>query len=245
MLTQSQLDDYERDGFLLLRGLIPSLQVAVLRNEIARLAATPPPGMSLSYEPPSPELAPSFASEAPLRKVRNIGRFSEVIFAFCTSSQVAILAKDILRSAVGFLGDQALFKPAVAGTAKPLHQDCAYFRISPPEAVITIWCSLNEADESNGCMHYIPGSHKAGIAGHMHLPGTPHLVASSLTDRLVAVPTREGDCLVHNSLTLHMTPPNSSQRPRLALLAHYVRLNATIPPRSADAPPIVPLPHQV
>ena len=242
MLTGLQIEDYERDGFLKIRELISSTTVATLREEIARVTASPPPELVMSHEPTSSPSGSASSSKSPLRKVRNIAPHSEPIFNFCTSPPMIRVAEDILGSAIGFYGDQVLFKTAVTGSAKPLHQDIAYFRTKPPEAVITFWCSLNKADESNGCMHYIPGSHKNGIADHTKLQDTPHLVADSHTNGLVAVPTLKGDCIIHSSLTLHMTPPNLSDRPRMAFLAHYVRLDAEFPPRSSHATPIVPIP---
>jgi hypothetical protein len=239
LLTEAQLADYERDGFLRLKALLSPEIVLALRSEIAHVTAHPPAGLLLSHEAGG-KTDPSAGPE-PLRKVRNIGRFSKMIFSICTSGPLTLAAKDILGAPVGFYGDQVLFKPAIEGSAKPLHQDSAYFRIKPPESVITFWCSLNDADVSNGCMHYIPGSQRQGVARHQQLRDSPHLVAEPAIGTLVAVPTREGDCLVHNSVTFHMTPPNTSIRPRLALLVHYVRLDAEFPPRSAQATPIVPL----
>jgi phytanoyl-CoA hydroxylase len=238
LLTLDQLGYYERDGFLKVEKLISGAKVHELRTEIHRLAHNPPSGLILDYEA---AFSTEPESQRLVRKIRNVGRHSSLVLNFCTSAPMTIVARDILGGPIGFYGDQALFKAAVGGSAKPLHQDAAYFRINPPTAVVTFWCSLDVADESNGCMHYIPGSHKQGIVDHSLIANTPHLVAGPQNGKLVAVPTSEGDCLVHNSVTFHMTPPNTSPRPRLALLAHYVRLDASFPPRSPNAVPIIRL----
>ncbi len=239
MLTDAQTKEFSESGFLRIRSFIPPDTVAALRAEIERLKNVPPSALTPSYEP---LLAPTGVAQDPeLRKLRNIAKFSPLVSTFATSASLRSLANSLIGSPIGFYGDQVLFKPARIGSAKPLHQDLAYFRIEPPSAVITVWCALDDADETNGCMHYVPRSHKRGLAAHSQWEGTPHLVVCDDASSLVSVPTSAGDCIVHHSLTLHMTPPNTSPRARWALLLHYVNLRANFPPRSPQAVPIVEL----
>lgn len=240
LITKRQLRDYRTDGFVRFQSLVSKQTVTNLRCEILHITAAPPPDLAVSYEPTLDQASQS-TQPLRLRKIRNIGRFSKLIMSFCTSSRITMLARDLLGGPIGFYGDQVLFKPAACGSAKPLHQDAAYLRVQPSEGVITCWCALDNADELNGCMHYIPGSHKHGLVSHTHLSATPHLVAGRFDDIPVAVPAMAGDCIVHNSLTLHMTPPNRSERPRWALIVHYVRLDAQFPSRSRQAVPVVPV----
>jgi hypothetical protein len=240
MLTDKQINDYTTNGFIHITALFSPKVVAELRMEIKRLIKNHPQELQLFYEPLNAQFGCATINP-PLRKIRNVAQFSQVIFSVCTLPPLTAAAKDILGSPVGFYGDQVLFKSPITGSAKPLHQDSAYFRIEPTDAVITCWCALDDADETNGCMHYVPGSHKNGLKTHAQLVKTPHLVANDSAYNLVPVAARAGDCIIHNSLTLHMTPANTSHRPRWALLAHYVLLNAKFPPRSPNAAPIIPL----
>ena len=50
-------------------------------------------------------------------------------------------------------------KPAHGGKATPWHQDGAYYPIRPLET-LSIWIALDDAVPDNGCMRFIPGSHK-------------------------------------------------------------------------------------
>jgi phytanoyl-CoA hydroxylase len=228
-------EDFERDGFVRVRGLIDPHTVETLRAEIQRVTQTINGDPGLSYESADETIR---TGHAPIRKIRNVSRFSSTLLAFCMQSKVAELARHILAGDIAFYGDQVLFKPARYGSAKPLHQDAAYFRVQPPESIVTCWCALDPADESNGCMHYVPGSHRSGIRSHATRTGTPHLVADACNLRLLPVRANAGDCIIHNSLTLHMTPPNTSDCARWALLVHYVKLEAVLPPRSPYAVPV-------
>ncbi len=51
-------------------------------------------------------------------------------------------------------------KPALNGKKTPYHQDGEYWPIKPL-ATCTVWIAVDEATQENGCLRYIPGSHKA------------------------------------------------------------------------------------
>src|SRR5207244_2165335 len=45
------------------------------------------------------------------------------------------------------------------------HQDVTYWGLEPPFA-LSAWVAIDDADEANGCMRAIPGSHRAGVLTH-------------------------------------------------------------------------------
>jgi ectoine hydroxylase-related dioxygenase (phytanoyl-CoA dioxygenase family) len=51
-------------------------------------------------------------------------------------------------------------KPAHNGKQTPYHQDGEYWPIRPL-ATCTVWIAVDDATVENGCMQFIPGSHKA------------------------------------------------------------------------------------
>ena len=137
---------------------------------------------------------------------------------------------DIAESLVGpdiqVFFDQALYKPANHGGAVHWHQDNGYWGCVPPN-LVSIWMALDDADEENGCMNVIPGSHREGLAAHeraMTEKGKlPALLAAKVdTERAVAVPVKAGHAMVHHCLTLHQTNPNTSARERRAMVVHYM-----------------------
>jgi phytanoyl-CoA hydroxylase len=237
MLTNNQISDYREKGFLLIPGLLSERTIIEIRDEITRLIVSLPSELEVGYETMEVEISDS--SPAQLRKLRHVARNSESIFTHCTQPPITTVARQILGEPIGFYGDQVLFKMPRIGSAKPLHQDAAYFRITPADGVITFWCALDDATVDNGCMHYVAGSHKMGLVNHAAELGTPHLIANASQAKALPVPVKKGDCIVHHSLTLHATPPNLSQNPRWALLLHYVALTAAFPPKSRQASRIV------
>lgn len=131
--------------------------------------------------------------------------------------------------------DMLIDKPAGHPHETPWHQDLAYacMPFAPPgfrpeHETLQFWVALDDADESNGCMQFVPGYH--------HQPLLDHVVASGQASdegRLLALvePTRQldlahkriaaipaGGCTVHFSATPHYTGPNRSLRSRRAYI---------------------------
>lgn len=123
------------------------------------------------------------------------------------------------------MADQIFLKPPRHGSAKPYHQDNAYFECEPAEDVITAWIALDDADEENGCLHYINGSHIGAILEHVALPHEPHnkAPASELINDAAetAACVRCGGVVFHHSRTLHRSPANHSDRWRRAYATHW------------------------
>lgn len=143
----------------------------------------------------------------------------------------ALLHKtDLLDVIEGLMGhpniqlyhDQALYKPALNGDVVPWHQDNGYWHLEPA-AAMSMWIALDGADEQNGCMWVVPGSHRAGEAGHQRAGQyVAQLKADADESLAVSVPLPAGSAMIHHCRTLHMTRPNPTPRQRRAWVMHYM-----------------------
>ena len=120
--------------------------------------------------------------------------------------------------------DQALFKPPF-GNPTSWHLDTPYWSFHSREA-LSIWIALDDATVANGCMWYLPGTHKsarydnAGIGPNMGdlfqiYPEWAKLEA-------VAVPLPAGGAAIHNGLCAHAAGANMTPRPRRAMTCAYM-----------------------
>ena len=77
------------------------------------------------------------------------------------------IARQLLGSTATAAFEHAILKPAQRGAATPWHQDEAT-RVDSNFVYeqVSIWMPLQEATIENGCMHYIPGSHKGDVLDH-------------------------------------------------------------------------------
>ncbi len=131
---------------------------------------------------------------------------------------------DIVEAVIGpdirLYHDQAFNKPPLHGGPVHFHQDNAYWGCEPAE-LVSIWIALDDADQENGCLWMLPGSHKLGLLPH----GRSDSILLELDidrDRLVPFEMPAGHALMHHCLTVHGSHPNRSERPRRAHAIHYM-----------------------
>src|SRR6266576_3277320 len=68
---------------------------------------------------------------------------------------------EVLRGGpVRFWHDQLFCKPARHGGVVAWHQDYSYWTRTTPLAHLTCWLGLDDSTRQNGCLNYVPGSHK-------------------------------------------------------------------------------------
>jgi phytanoyl-CoA hydroxylase len=120
--------------------------------------------------------------------------------------------------------DQALFKRPWANPTA-WHLDTPFWSFSDRKA-ISIWVALDDATLENGCLYFIPGSHrqtnfdKISIGKNMDsiFDVYPQLSKSSS----VAVPMKAGSCTFHNGLTVHGAGANMTGGWRRAMTCAYM-----------------------
>lgn len=139
------------------------------------------------------------------------------LFADC-----AALARQLLGPQACFSFDHSILKPAGRMAATPWHQDEAHHadeHFRHPQ--ISIWVPLQDVNESNGCMRYIPRSQLGPLLPHRAAGGNPGIHALECTAGFdeadaVACPVSAGWAVVHDGRTLHAALPNRSASDRLA-----------------------------
>lgn len=137
------------------------------------------------------------------------------------------IARQLLGPHVAGPFEHAILKPAHTGGATPWHQDEAY-SVDPQfsSEQISIWIPLQNVTLENGCMMFMPGSHKLGVLPHGS-PGNDSRVHSlecvGEFDQAAAVacPLLAGCATVHQGRTLHFASPNHSNAPRIAYILGF------------------------
>lgn len=116
--------------------------------------------------------------------------------------------------------------PRVAAGAVPWHQDKSYWPDANANPVITVWISLVDATEENGCLHIKPRTHKKRVLKwHQEsLTGTGYtaLKDSQLGNtKTVILPVKAGSAILFNDRCLHMSTPNLSNSVRWSVDLRY------------------------
>ena len=111
-------------------------------------------------------------------------------------------------------------KPAHNGKRTPWHQDGAYWPIRPL-ATCTVWIAVDDATPENGCMRFIPGSHRSKDLAPHDLKKDPsatlnqELSAGTFDEaEAVDVALEAGRISLHDVYLYHGSEANTSARPR-------------------------------
>lgn len=224
-LNTGQLARFNRDGFLGGIRILSDAQCDVLCEELAELADPAHPGNSLFYEYNSNEAAdPNTVLFHALGAWRVSPGFHDALW----NPVFTIPASQLLGGTVRFWHDQLFCKPAQHGGVVAWHQDYSYWTRTKPMNHLTCWIGLDDATRENGCVQYVPGSHKwellpiTGLAGDMDAIQT--ILNEDQRDAFKPVPMelKRGEAVFHHPLMVHGSYANTSERPRRALVLNVI-----------------------
>jgi phytanoyl-CoA hydroxylase len=235
-LTQEQIEEFDRNGFVVVKNLVSPENLASLRRKVDEVqntileaqAAARARNSGVGYIVEGGGTA--VAAKPVLRKLAELAPNDEFFRSIAAQTNIldAVSALTGGGRGVYLYSDQVFLKPAHCGSEKPLHQDNSYFKVTPMTAGVTCWMALDDATLENGCMHYIPGTHKLGLVKHKAIKDTPHLVPDSDTPfgDEVPVPIPAGACIFHHLLAMHSSKANTSPNSRRAWALHYANASA-------------------
>lgn len=219
-------DGFLRDGFVTGIPMLTDVQVAALRDDLDRLMAPGQAGNPLFYEYNSNE---SDEPEKRLFHALGAWRVSEAFHDLIFAANLIAWAEALLDGPVRLWHDQVFVKPARDGAVVAWHQDYSYWTRTVPLAHLTCWIALDDADEENGCVHYVPGSHRWHLLPRGDLANDmkavfKHLNAEQM-EAFKPVPSilRAGEASFHHPMTVHGSYENKSNRPRRAAVVNFIR----------------------
>jgi len=164
------------------------------------------------------------ASDLVVERITQIMRPSMVEPALLDSpayQNALTLARKLLGDDVALDFDMLINKAPHTDTPTPWHQDAAYWIELPDTRAVSIWIALDEVDEANGCMWFIPRSDKGDILEHTLPKHGGALFCKPDTRGAEAVPLHPGDCTAHDGFTLHFSEGNRTDRQRRALILNF------------------------
>lgn len=215
-LSDEQTARYRGDGYLELPGLLSAEEVAALRGEIDRVSGLQAEEVKREGQdgPPKIMLGMHLADSATR---------SDVMASLVRLPRTLGVAQQVL-------GDNDLYmhhtkcnlKASIEGSAWPWHQDYGSWRLDGIERpdMATLMISLDVAEEVNGCLYFLPGSHEEGrhdavfdTSTAYHLYAVPHEVTRERIRRYgppVAIRSKPGDAVIFDCNLLHASGHNLS-----------------------------------
>ncbi|XP_056396290.1 phytanoyl-CoA dioxygenase domain-containing protein 1 [Hyla sarda] len=128
-----------------------------------------------------------------------------------------------------------IFKqPNIGGEVTP-HQDATFLHTEPLGRIIGFWIAVEDANEENGCLWFIPGSHRDGISRRMVRtpPGTLPCTTFIGEERsyedyqFVPAPVAKGGLVLIHGEVVHKSDLNNSPNSRHAYSFHVMESQNT------------------
>ncbi|MCZ6678347.1 MAG: phytanoyl-CoA dioxygenase family protein [Candidatus Poribacteria bacterium] len=217
MLTPEKKRFYDENGFILKKGLVPFEDIQQIREEIKdihnRMAEHPVDGIGLSWEEfDNPNLPPR------IKQLMHSELISPALNRILRSDAMLDIIEKLIGPDISLYHSKLLPKDAEDGTAIPWHQDYAYWnRDDNRPLMVNCQLAIDPTTRENGCIQFVPGSHKWGLQEHERRQQTFGVFLKGHyceRDDAVAVEMAPGDGVFFNALVIHGSAANTSNLPR-------------------------------
>jgi ectoine hydroxylase len=226
-LSKTQLETYDRDGYLVMPGLFSAEEVGAMKVELRRI-------QDIDTDHLVRERSGGIAKT--IYRVHEVnGPTASPVF------HAASRCPRMLEPAQGVLGDESLYvyhtkcnlKTAIDGSVWQWHQDYGTWRKDgvPEPALTTALVMLDKPTEFNGCLYFIPGSHKVGSLEPRFDEATAYkfwvVAKEDLLDIMARSPEpvpitgEPGTVVFFHPNILHASGHNLSQHDRWAIYVVY------------------------
>ncbi|MCM3874220.1 MAG: phytanoyl-CoA dioxygenase family protein [Pyrinomonadaceae bacterium] len=217
---------YREHGYLAGVRMLSDGQVNALRTDLQQLVDPEHPGHALFYEFHSNESADP---ENILFHALGAWRITPDFHDLLWNPAFTVPASQLLGGAVHFWHDQIFYKPAHHGGVVIWHQDYSYWTRTQPMAHLSCWIGLDDSTRDNGCVHYVPGSHRWNLLPREDFANDMDAIQAALTPQQrrefspVAIELKAGECSFHHPLMVHGSFENRTERPRRATVINVFR----------------------
>ncbi len=221
-LSNEQIEFFREYGYLSNIKILDEGQVDQLNKDLAEIADPNHPDHELFYEFYSNA---STDPDSVLFHALGAWRITKGFHDILWNPAFVMAASQLLEDrSVRFWHDQLFCKPANHGGVVAWHQDYSYWTRSVPMQHLTCWVGLDDASLENGCLHYVPGSHRWGLLQKPELGGEMKGLMEFLTEEQkkaftpVAIEMKKGYGTFHHPLLVHGSYENKSNRSRRAFV---------------------------
>jgi ectoine hydroxylase-related dioxygenase (phytanoyl-CoA dioxygenase family) len=228
-LSEEQVAFFHENGFVKGGRVLDAKQIEALRAALEDIRSGRNPRMGDLYE-----VDADYVKDPDRNVFHFLGAwlidpaFHDLIF----HPAITVKAAQLLGVArARFWHDQVFYKPSHHPGVVTWHQDYSYWTRSTPAGHVTAWVALDDATIENGCVHYVPGSHRWGLLPRISLTQDMDAVKAFLEPeqaeafRPEPMVVKAGECLFHDAHTVHGSYGNQSDGPRRGVVLNFMKPN--------------------
>jgi ectoine hydroxylase-related dioxygenase (phytanoyl-CoA dioxygenase family) len=210
LTSEAERTRFREDGFIVIGGLFEP-------GELARFGAAVDRGVAARSAQDTRPLEQRSRYEQSFRQVINLWEDHPQVRVLSFHPRIAQAAAELLGvPRLRLWHDQALYKEA-GGRETDAHHDQPYWPLAETDT-ITAWIPFQDATLENGCMGFVPGSHRFGVRAFANIfTGSGFDLEHGEEARGVPprwTPVKAGEVSFHHGLTIHVAVPNRSRATR-------------------------------
>lgn len=211
-------DNFDRDGYVLVKGLFSPSEVTALTADFDRIVTqllTSGETVDATWDGAATAALANPGDQ--ILHTHNVQKYSRVwLNAFLNDRFLdtveALIGPDII------LHHSKLFqKPSEHGAPFPMHQDWPYFPTLNDSMIAGI-IHVSEATNEMGCLRVWPGSHKLGRIEGSNGRGDSDVLKDYPIEEATVIEAEPGDVIFFHYFTLHGSMPNRSDKTRKTVL---------------------------
>jgi 2-aminoethylphosphonate dioxygenase len=215
MLSKQQLSDFERDGFLVVKGLYNKDEMRDITAWTEDVTSYPEvPGKYMMYF----EQSKLDASDRILSRMEDFEPYHDGFSQLFNDERMKGGISQLFNEEAVLYKDKINFKMP-GGDGFKAHQDVQAGWDRYAKLHITALVSIDATTPENGCLEMAVAQHKQGLIGEQWQP----LDEDALN--YVSVPTEPGDAVFFDSFAPHRSEPNLTDKARRVLYVTYNRLS--------------------
>ena len=226
-LTSSQIDSYERDGYLVVRDAFTPSEMTELvdaADSFARqaLELTEDSDVIELDDAPHLEGGPSL-----IRRIRSPHTNHEAFAKALAHPGLLDIVEDLIGGDIRWIHSKLNAKQPGGGGLGEWHTDWGYYPHTN-DSILEVGIPLDPCTEASGCMLVVPGSHTGVAYDHSQNGRFVGGVRPGAFDAADVVPVeiQPGDISLHHVRLLHGSGPNATKRQRRLLLHGYSAVDA-------------------
>ncbi len=226
MLSDSQIAQFEQDGFVVIEGFVDTGTVDALRARFEPLFGGE---FETGIQPDEWNWRSGRDSEEHTRQICNAWKSDNTIAATVLREDIGRICSQLRGwSGARINQDNVIWKPPGA-KALGFHQDESYQSWIVPAEMMTCWMTLDDTLAQQGTIEYVRGSHLWALSkpiSTFHAPDDPladleqAASASGVKADIVPIVAPAGTAVFHHGKTWHGSRANSGSGMRRSVVAH-------------------------
>ena len=203
-LTEEQLNHYKNKGYVSPISALTSVEAKEIREEIEKIEKNWPgalEGINRNY----------------------IHLISPIFNKVCLNKNILDAVESIIGKNILICGTTLFIKNPNEKGFVSFHQDAKYIGLEPHNWV-TVWVAVTDANEKNGCMRMLPGSHKEDLKHHEQKFDENNLLTRGQTikniplDKTDSIILKAGQMSLHHPKIVHGSGLNYSNDRRIGFV---------------------------